>query len=141
MKEWIAKQIGKYQAEKEAKKGAKLSPEEREKQRQKDFANDYKAMTNSFSDQKAGDSIKSCSLSKTKAQRRKERINKIKKANEKASKMPEGIEKKKITDASNRLMRDMDEVEYAKAAKHVYLKYGDQSEMPSELKSKARSFG
>ena len=104
---------------------------------QQEYAAAYKAMVGDVGGNvNCDDGVQSCPLL-GKAARRKERLDIIAKSGNVAVTLPES-ERIPIDEAAKRLRQDMDEVEYGRAAKHVYLKYADPSQMPEELKSIAQ---
>ena len=139
MGEWLAKQLVKHLADPQAKEQAEKSANQTPEERQKGFQDDYKAMSANFSEQSAGNAKMCCPVATSKGQRRKARLEKIQTARNKAATMSNGKSKQAIIVAADRLQKNLDEVEYAKAAKHTYLKYSDMSEMPEALKKIAES--
>lgn len=128
------------EARKEAGKQREKESQKTLQQRQKQFEDDYKAMNDEFGNSEIQSSIQTCLVKKNKAERRKQRKEKIRKAKEKANATNDKEEKKRLNESADRLDRNTDQVEYARAAKHVYLKNDPNIEnMPDNLKSIANT--
>ncbi len=130
--DWLGNRQAKGLAEERDKK-LKQNPD----LEQQEYASAYKSMVGDYGKGPCDNAVQACPLL-DKAARRKERLDTIDKASDLAATLPDS-ERGPIDEAAKRLRQDMDEVEYGRAAKHAYLKYEDQTNMPDDLKAIAQS--
>lgn len=130
--DWLGNKKASGLAEERAK-----SLKENPQLEQEEYAAAYKSMAGDYGKAECDNPVQSCPV-QGKAARRQARLDTIDKANNVAATLPEA-DRTKVTEAAQRLRQDMDEVEYGRAAKHVYLKYADQTNMPEDLKALAKS--